>query len=144
VASLDFNPSPLGGSSGDTRPSLARLRRVDGRSAVSRRVKRLIAAYKRAIGRPQIDAGGPFLGERLRTLAELNTLAECLRQDGLAGRHVDYLALIRIENRAARMAVSLGLGGLSPDLPDLPDQTGISADVVADIAKLFEPRRGRR
>jgi hypothetical protein len=141
VSDVQFVANPKQGHSGDTRPSLARLRRVDGRSGVSRRVKRLIATYKTALGRAQIDAGGPFLAERLRTLAELSTLTECLRQDGLAGKHVDYVALVRIENRAARLARALGLGGL---LADVPEQTGLSEDMAADIAALFKAPRRRR
>lgn len=144
MSAVEFVSAPKAGNGGETRRSLARLRRLDGRSAVSRRVKGLVKAYRNALGDAQIDADASFLGERLRILAELNTLAECLRQDGLSGRPIDPLALIRIENRAARMAVALGLGGIVPDMPDLSDhQTALSPDTTAQIAKLFEPRRRR-
>ena len=145
MSAVEFTSAPRAGNGGETRRSLARLRRLDRRSAVSRRVESLISTYRKALGSAQIDAGGPFLAERLRVLAELQTLAECMRQDGLAGRSIDALALIRIENRAARMAVALGLGGIVPDMPDhLPDQTPLSASTTAQIAELFKPARRRR
>jgi hypothetical protein len=140
VASLDFNPSPLNGSSGDVRPVRRRLARIDGRSQAARRVKTLIAGYRKAIGAP---ADEPFVAVKVAELAETQTIVEAMRASALRGEHVDHKSLNRLQNTASRLRKHLGLSGL--DQPQTDDaSTGLSEEMVGTIAALFKAPRRRR
>jgi hypothetical protein len=139
IVSLAFDPSPKGGSSGDVRPVRRRLARIDGRSQAARRVKTLIAGFRKAIGAP---ASEPFVAVKIAELAETQTIVEAMRASALRGEHVDFVALNRLQNTASRLRKHLGLSGL--DQPQTDDAPGISEEMVGTIAALFKAPRRRR
>jgi hypothetical protein len=115
VTSLEFQPNPRSGSSGDTRKTLKRWRRLDGRLRAAKRIKGLTAQYRRAIG---TAAKKPLWLARVRELAEYQVLVEEMRGALLRGEHVDILALNRLTNTLRRLRDSLGLDGAPPPPPE--------------------------
>jgi hypothetical protein len=92
VASLDFQPNPNGGSTGETRKMRRRLQRVDGRSRPARRIKTLVKAFRKAMGAAAFE---PFMAEKLQSLAEMETLTSEIRAAALRGRVALRLHIIR-------------------------------------------------
>jgi hypothetical protein len=115
VTSLKFQPNPRSGSSGDTRKTLRRWRRIDGRIRAAKAIKRLTAQYRRALGRV---ASKPYWAARIAEVAEYQVLVEEMRGALLRGQHVDILALNRLTNTLRRLRDSLGLDGAPPPPPE--------------------------
>jgi hypothetical protein len=80
---------------------------VDGRSAEAKRIGRLMAQFCAELG--GLDAVSPSQMVKIRRASELIVTAEHMRAASLRRERVDPLALVRLENLAARAVGALGL-----------------------------------
>jgi hypothetical protein len=80
---------------------------VDGRTMAARRVKALVSHFVAELDGPDAVSAVQML--RVRRAAELITTSEQMRAAALRGEDVDHLALVRIENLAARAIAVLHL-----------------------------------
>jgi hypothetical protein len=101
-----------------------RVRGVDGRSAIMRRRRDLIGMYVAALGNQITDRK---MVEIVRA-ADLVAACETQRALSLRGQPVDVLALVRLENLAARAVKALGIKTDEQSTETLSDYLDTLAD----------------
>jgi|SRR5271169_3574498 len=97
--------------------TLVRRKRVDGRTRVARRVRQLAREYAARLGDV---ASNPAVAADIQQLAETVALCEDRRGAALRREPVDLELLNRIESRAHRLRVALGVAGPPPAPPPPP------------------------
>src|SRR5271169_1501246 len=114
---MPFDAVVIADRSGTRSPPLVRRKRIDGRTTVGRRVKQLAAEYSARLGDA---AASPIVEADIMQLAELQALTEDWRGRALRHEPVDIEILNRIESRAHRLRVALGVAGPPPAPPPPP------------------------
>lgn len=93
---------------------LVRRKRIDGRTKTARRIRQLAAEYAARLGHV---ASNPAVAADIQQLSELQALCEDRRGAALRCEPVDLEILNRIESRAYRLRVALGVAGPPPPPP---------------------------
>ena len=113
---LESTVSIASRSGDDTVPMRRRIKRVDGRTRIARRIKTLIACYVRRLGDLAAD---PIVRADLSKLAEHEALAEDLRGMAVRRQHINHAVLNQHERAVRRLRAALALDRL-PEPPPPP------------------------